>query len=232
MPAILSLDAVARRFGRRTVVAGVSLTVLPGSTHLIVGPNGSGKSTLARLSVGLLKPHGGQVLVAGADPRQAPAARARIGYLGHQSQLYGDLTPDENLAFAARLWGLDGAVTRIAERFEAAGVGAEREVPVRRLSRGMVQRVTIARSLLHRPDLLVWDEPLTGLDQNSIERAVALLDAERARGAAIVLISHDLEPLWRADTQVHLLHQGKIIETLSTDTPLAAFRSRYGAVVS
>ncbi|MBM4187899.1 MAG: ABC transporter ATP-binding protein [Gemmatimonadetes bacterium] len=230
MPAILALDAVQRRFGSRPVVRAVSLTVHPGSSHLVVGPNGSGKSTLARLAVGLLKPHGGSVRVGGLDPRREPIARARIGYLGHQSLLYGDLTPEENLVFANRVAGRSWAKDAIGARLEQVGIGIERGVPVRRLSRGMVQRVAIARSLLHDPDLVVWDEPLTGLDQASIERTIGLLDAERNRGAATLVISHDLGPLWRPATAVHLLNGGQVVESLDTTTPLEQFRARYGSL--
>ena len=226
-PATLDLQQVARRFGSRVAVAEFSLQVSPGSVHLIVGPNGSGKSTVARLAVGLLRPHGGQVRVFGNDPRGAPSARSRLGYLGHQTLLYGDLTPVENLAFSARLHGLDRLAERIEASLDSVGVGGERVVQVRRLSRGMTQRVAIARSLLHQPDLIVWDEPLTGLDQPSVTRVVDLLEQHRARGASVVVISHDLAELWRPNVAVHIVHQGRLQETMATSMPLPEFRARY-----
>ena len=157
LPPLLGLDQVSRRFGTRTVVDQVTLSINPGELHLVVGPNGSGKSTIARLGVGLLRPHQGSARVAGADPRSALDARRKIGYLGHECQLYSDLSPVENLRFAARLHGLPGADEAVSAVLDRLGVGSERETPVRRLSRGYVQRVALCRSLIHRPKLLVWD---------------------------------------------------------------------------
>lgn len=229
--ATLHLDQLTRRFGRHTVVAGVSLSAQAGSSHLIVGPNGSGKSTIARLAVGLLRPHGGRVRIGAADPRVDPSARARLGYLGHQTSLYGDLTAVANLRFAAELAGLTDRTSRIEQCLDAVGVGAERSIAVRRLSRGMAQRVAIARSLLAEPSVIVWDEPLTGLDQGSVGRVATLISAERARGAAVVIISHDWDALWLADTSVHLIDRGRIVATESTATSLADFRRHYARVV-
>ena len=215
-PSLLTLDDVSRRFGGRTVLNRVTLAVEPGEIHLVVGPNGSGKSTLARLAVGLLRPHGGSVVLAGADPRRVDGVRTRIGFLGHESQLYDDLTPLANLQFAARLYGLanwDAAARTALARFEVA---ADTSIPVRRMSRGFIQRVALARSLVHRPGLLVWDEPLTGLDAARVERTIEVLKAEQAGGTGILLISHDLPDLWRLDARVHLLGGGEI--QLSTDT--------------
>lgn len=231
-PPLLGLDQVSRRFGNRTVVDQVTLSVQPGEFHLLVGPNGSGKSTIARLGVGLLRPHRGTARVAGADPRSSETARRLIGYLGHESQLYADLTPVENLQFAARLHGLprvDEAVAAVLDRLEVA---AERMTAVRRLSRGYVQRVAICRSLIHRPSLLVWDEPLTGLDQSSLDRVVALVESVLAEGVAVVLVSHDLPELWRLAGQVHLVEQGKVRLSGTTATPLAEFRRQYAGAAS
>ncbi len=198
----------------------------------MVGPNGSGKSTIARLGVGLLRPHQGTARVAGLDPRSSEKARRVIGYLGHESQLYPDLTPVENLQFAARLHGLtrvDEAVAAVLDRLEVA---AERMTAVRRLSRGYVQRVALCRSLIHRPSLLVWDEPLTGLDQSSLDRVVALVESVLAEGVAVVLVSHDLPELWRLSGKVHLVEQGKIRLSATTATPLGEFRRQYGVPAS
>lgn len=229
-PPLLGLDQVSRRFGTRTVVDQVTLSVRPGEFHLLVGPNGSGKSTIARLAVGLLRPHRGTARVSGADPRTSEATRRLIGYLGHESQLYADLTPVENLQFAARLHGMtnvDLAVSAILDRLEVAG---ERETPVRRLSRGYVQRVALCRSLIHGPRLLVWDEPLTGLDQASLDRAVRLVESVVTDGVAVLLVSHDLAELWRLSGQVHVVEQGKIRLSTSTATPLGEFQRQSSEV--
>ena len=228
-PPLLGLDQVSRRFGTRTVVDQVTLSVRPGEFHLLVGPNGSGKSTIARLAVGLLRPQRGSARVSGADPRTSEATRRLIGYLGHESQLYADLTPVENLQFAARLHGMsnvDEAVSAMLDRLEVA---TERQTPVRRLSRGYVQRVALCRSLIHRPRLLVWDEPLTGLDQASLDRVVGLVESVLADGVAVLLVSHDLADLWRLSGQVHVVEQGKIRLSTSTAMPIGEFRRQYAA---
>lgn len=227
MPAVLQLDNVTRRFGHRTVLAGVSLSVGPGEVHALVGPNGSGKSTLARLAVGLLRPHVGTVRVGSSDPRHSAEARRLVGYVGHASLLYGDLSALDNLRFVGRLYRLAFGEQAISAAFDAVGVGVERSVPVRSLSRGMTQRVALARSLLHTPALLMWDEPFAGLDTVSVTRAIGALESARARGAAVVVISHDLAELWRLETLVHVVHRGAIRLAANTSMPLDLFRSRY-----
>ena len=223
----LSLREVRRRFGRQIVLDGVSLTVKPGEIHLVVGPNGSGKSTLLRIAAGLLRAHGGEVRVGESDPRGAPLVRRSIGFLGHQSGLYDDLSPVENLAFVARLFGVADAGRRVGEALDRVAIGSDRTVPLRRLSRGTVQRIAIARSLLHGPRLVIWDEPLTGLDGLSVERVVELLTAARTAGQSVLLVSHDLEALWRLDALVHVLHRGRLQLSLEPGVGLSEFRRRY-----
>jgi len=211
------------------VLTGISLEVPAGSVVLVVGANGCGKSTLARLGVGLLKPHGGTVRVAGADPRLDPVARRRIGFVGHLSLLYPDLTPLENLGFTARLYGVDPVGgPRLLDRLE---VGAERSVAVRALSRGMMQRVALARALMADPKLLVLDEPLTGLDAPSAERLVAMVGEAAASGAAVLMVSHDLHEVWRLPATVAVLHGGRIAHSTDTSEPLERFRTAYGSVL-
>ncbi len=231
MTPILQIDAVSRRFGRKTVVDGVSLDIRPGEIHALVGPNGSGKSTLARLAAGLLRPHAGTIRVAGEDPRHAAEARRHVGYVGHASLLYGDLTPVQNLRFVGQLYQLDDLDRTIAARLDQLGVGPERDVPVRSLSRGMTQRIALARSLLHRPSLLIWDEPFTGLDVASSVRAVEAIQTAHAGGAAVVVISHDLAELWRLTAAIHVLVRGALRTTADTSMVLEAFRVRYAEVV-
>jgi ABC-type multidrug transport system ATPase subunit len=231
MPPILKLDSVGRRFSGRWAVAGVSLTIAAGEIHALVGPNGSGKSTLARLAAGLLRPHAGTVRIDGEDPREAEGARGRVGYLGHAPILYGDLTPEENLAFVGRLYRVEPIAAAIAESFGVLGVGAERATPVRALSRGMVQRVGLARSLLHQPRLVIWDEPFSGLDLGSITRVVAAVESARAGGAGVLLISHDLVELWRLTATIQVMTAGSIRFTADTSQPIDSFRARYRATV-
>jgi heme exporter protein A len=209
----------------------VSLAVPAGRVQLVVGPNGCGKSTLARLAAGLLKASKGTVRVERRDPRIHAAARRRIGLVAHQSLLYDDLTPRENLEFTARLYGLADAKARIDDLLDRLVIGRERDVAVRRLSRGMTQRAALARALLHDPTLLILDEPFTGLDAPSVARLVALLDAAREHGAALLVVSHDLGDVWRLPAAVAVLHQGRIAFSGETTMPIDAFRARYAAIL-
>lgn len=209
----------------------MSLAVPAGGVQLVVGRNGSGKSTLARIAAGLLRPGAGLVRVHGRDPRADPAARRALGFLGHQSLLYDDLTPLENLSFVARLYGLAPAAPLVDRMLDRLAVGPERRVPLRRLSRGMTQRVALARALLHGPRLLILDEPFTGLDAESAGRLVALLDEARQAGAALLVVTHELADVWRLPAAVAVLEGGTIRLATDTDEPLGLFRERYAEVL-
>lgn len=226
---MLEVAGVHRRFGSREVLGGVSLEVPAGRITLVVGANGCGKSTLARLAVGLLKPSKGSVRVGGEDPRVVGPARRTIGFVGHQSLLYADLSAEENLGFTAKLYGVSPAAgLGLLDRLE---VGPERKVAVRTLSRGMMQRVALARALVADPGLLVLDEPLTGLDAPSAERLVAMVGDRAAAGAAVLMVSHELHEVWRLEARVAVLHGGRIAHTSSTAEPLERFRTTYGGLL-
>jgi len=191
-----------------------------------VGPNGAGKTTLLRLLAGLARPSAGTVTIEGAPARE-PQARRRIGLLSHQSQLYHDLTAVENLAFTARLYGLGEPVAAARAGLAAMGLADRADEPVRRLSRGMIQRVAIVRALLHRPGLLLLDEPFTGLDQQSSEQTLALLATERAAGQALVLVTHDAHEAWELATHAHLLIRGQWAFSGPREASLDGFLRRY-----
>jgi heme exporter protein A len=188
VPPALKLDRVVRRYGEREALAGVSLELEAGATLGVLGSNGAGKSTLLRLLATLLRPHAGTVEVLGASlPGQAWAVRGRIGLLSHEPLLYRELTARENLAFHARLHGV--ASQRIEEVLGAVGMAARADEPVRTLSRGMVQRVAVARAVLHDPELLLLDEPRANLDPAASELVEPLIGA--ASGRTRVIVSHD-----------------------------------------
>src|SRR5215208_3319408 len=188
-PAV-ALEGVGRAYGERVALREVSLTLPAAATVAVFGANGAGKTTLLRILAGLLRPHAGRAAVLGAElPREAYSARGRIGLLGHEPMLYRDLTVRENLRFHARLHGIEGA--RIEELVEQVGLAGRADEPVRTLSRGMTQRAAICRAVLHRPELLLLDEPLANLDPGGAAAVAPLIG--RAAGAARVLISHDAE---------------------------------------
>ena len=187
MPA-LEIDGLARHYGEREALADVSLTLEEGRTLVVFGPNGAGKTTLLRILASLLRPHAGAVRVLGASiPEEAWAVRGRIGLLGHEPLLYRELSPLQNLSYHARLHGVDGE--RVAEVLEAVAISGRAGEAVRNLSRGMVQRVAVARAILHKPDLLLLDEPYSNLDPAAIELVAPLIGP--GSGRTRVICSHD-----------------------------------------
>jgi heme exporter protein A len=209
-PAI-ELNAVERRYGERVALSGVTVRLEAGQTLAVLGSNGAGKTTLLRVLATLLRPHAGTVRVLGHElPGEAWKARAAIGYLGHDPLLYRELTGRENLRYHAELHGLgridppDGgfaapgghkpsssACERVEERLAAVGMTRRADEPVRDLSKGMVQRLAVARATLHDPQLLLLDEPRANLDPAAAEALEPLIG--RASGKTRVLVTHDVE---------------------------------------
>jgi heme exporter protein A len=186
--AAIELHGLTRHFGERTALREVSVEVPPGATLAVLGRNGAGKSTLLRILATLLRPHGGQVRLFGEElPRRAWAVRGRLGLLGHDPLLYRDLTGRENLRYHARLH--DVSADRVEEVLDAVGMARRAEDPVRSLSRGMVQRLAVARAVLHRPELLLLDEPRANLDPGASALIEPLIG--RASGVTRVITSHD-----------------------------------------
>jgi len=187
-PPAIELRGLVRRFGERTVLREVSVSVPTGATLAVLGRNGAGKSTLLRILGTLLRPHGGDVRVLGEElPSRGFAVRGRVGFLGHDPLLYRDLSGRENLGYHARLHGV--GFGRVEEVLDAVGMRERADEPVRLLSRGMVQRLAVCRVVLHRPGLLLLDEPLANLDPAATSLVSPLIG--RGSGATRVLTSHD-----------------------------------------
>ncbi len=184
----VEVDGLARHYGEREALSGVSLSLREGQTLVVFGPNGAGKTTLLRVLATLLRPHAGDVRVFGSSiPEQAWAVRGRIGLLAHEPLLYRELTVRENLRFHARLH--DIAAERVEELIELVQLQDRADEPLRLLSRGMVQRAAVARAVLHDPELLLLDEPRSNLDPAAIELVEPLIGA--ASGRTRVICSHD-----------------------------------------
>jgi heme exporter protein A len=184
----LELDGLSRNFGEREALGGVSLRLDTGQTLVVFGPNGAGKTTLLRVLATLLRPHAGTVNVLGAGiPDEAWAVRGRVGLLGHEPLLYRELSPEQNLTFHARLHGV--AQERVGEVLDAVAISRRASEPLRTLSRGMIQRVAVARAILHDPELLLLDEPYSNLDPAAVELVAPLIGAASARTR--VICSHD-----------------------------------------
>ncbi len=185
---MIELDALVRRYGEREALSDVSLSLAAGQTLVVFGPNGAGKTTLLRVLATLLRPHSGRVRVLGRDlPDDAWQVRGRIGLLGHEPLLYRELTPRENLRYHARLHGV--ASHRVDELLARVGIDGRADEPLRTLSRGMVQRVAVARATLHDPRLLLLDEPYANLDPAAIDLVAPLIGTQA--GCTRVLTSHD-----------------------------------------
>ena len=189
--AALEVEGLTRHYGEREALGDVSLSLGEGQTLVVFGPNGAGKTTL-------LRPHAGSVRVLGSSlPDEAWAVRGRVGMLGHEPLLYRELTARENLRFHARLHGV--GEQRVQELLDAVAMGTRANEPLRTLSRGMVQRVAVARAVLHEPELLLLDEPHSNLDPAAIELVAPLIGAATdtaaelppARRRTRVICSHD-----------------------------------------
>ncbi len=200
--AAIELDGLERRYGERVALAGVSVRVEAGQTLAVLGGNGAGKTTLLRVLAGLLRPHGGSARVLDAElPRERWKLPGRIGFLGHEPLLYRDLNGRENLTYHARLHGVPPA--RVDTVLEEVGMDRRATDPVRELSRGMVQRLAVARAVLHEPPLLLLDEPRANLDPAAAEALEPLIG--RASGRTRVLVSHDVSgALAEADSVLRL----------------------------
>jgi heme exporter protein A len=205
----LSLAGLRRDYGERTALDGVGLRLARGETLLVVGPNGAGKTTLLRILATLLRPSGGEVRALGCSlPDEAWKLRGKIGFLGHEPLLYRDLSGRENLRFHARLHGLTGesGEVRISELLAAVGMERRAEQRVAELSAGMRQRLAIGRCVLHRPELLLLDEPDSNLDAEGRELARALIGP--GEGRTRVIVSHDPERFEHEADQVLRLEAG------------------------
>jgi heme exporter protein A len=225
---LLDVRGLRRTFGRARILNGIDLTLQPGEVLAVAGPNGAGKTTLLRLLAGLMRPSAGEIHVLGqrlAHP-SAPV-RGAIGLLSHQSLLYDDLSLRENLIFTARLYRLARPDFVAAEALEAAGLGERADDLPRRLSRGLLQRAAIARAMLHRPRLLLLDEPFTALDAPAAERLRVELRSRVSAGTAVVIVTHNLEEAWQLATRVAVLVQGRWATEEVRQGPLDAFLPRY-----
>lgn len=190
---MIKVRKLIKRFGLKTVLRGLDFQVDQGEFVALLGPNGAGKTTFLRILASLSRPSMGGVNIAGYRlPDQAAAVRRRLGVVSHQPLLYGDLTAEENLQFYGRMYGVDDLADRIKEVLALVGLTNRRRDLVRTFSRGMQQRLAIGRAVLHDPDVVLFDEPHTGLDQDASAMLDTVLQEVAARGRTVVMTSHDL----------------------------------------
>ncbi len=207
----IEVVGLRKSFGPLSVLRGVDLEVLPGERVLLVGPNGSGKTTLIKILATLLRPTAGCARVAGFDVvLQADMVRRCVGLVGHQTLLYGELTAGENLAFYARMYGVEDG-DRCRELLALVGLADRAGRQTRTLSRGMQQRLALARVVLHRPPVLLLDEPDAGLDQQGLTVLDGMLRDAAGSGCAVLLTSHDLQRGLEMASHVAVLSKGRIV---------------------
>ena len=235
---MIVVHKLVKRFGMKTVLRGLDFQAEPGEFVALLGPNGAGKTTFLRILASLSRQTLGEVNIAGYKlPAQAGSVRRQLGVVSHLPLLYGDLTADENLRFYGRMYGVPDLQQRVGEVLELVGLAGRRRDLVRTFSRGMQQRLAIGRAVLHDPEVLLLDEPHTGLDQDACEMLDTILRQVAARGRTVVMTSHDLMRVADLATRFDVLSRGRIQAStprlgLPEDGLLAFYRKTLESVSS
>jgi ABC-2 type transport system ATP-binding protein len=214
MNPIIRLSNVYKNYGEKQVLNGISLSVLPGQVIGYIGPNGAGKSTTVKILCGLISDYEGEVLVNGIDIRKDPvAAKARIGYVPELAELYDVLTPMEFLLFMSQLYNMPGeqAEDRIRKMLAALGLEANADQRMDTFSKGMRQKVLIISGILHNPDIIILDEPLSGLDANSVIIVKDLISKLAREGKTIFYCSHMMDVVEKVSDRIVLINNGTVI---------------------
>ena len=233
----LEIRKLTKVFGDRKALDKVTFSLPEGAFLSIFGPNGAGKTTLLRMLSTLARPTSGTIRVMGEDAKEEPdKVRGHIGLISHNSMLYPDLTAMENLMFVARLYGLDHPEERVRELLHAVELDHRRFDIVRTFSRGMTQRLSIARALINDPAVVFLDEPYAGLDPHAVEIFDALLSDLR-QGRTFVMVSHDLQKGFEACTHALVLARGRVVsfapkEELDFDEFTRLYRETVGMGVA
>lgn len=232
---MLELRNMTKLLGDKLVLRNITLTLEKGEILAVIGPNGAGKSTFFKCTVGLLQPTSGDILLNGKIVKKNSAEiKQKIGFLGHESFLYNNLSPLENLKFYGKLYKVKDLDRKANELLKEVGLFLFRDIPIRSFSRGMMQRLAIARVLLPDPDILMLDEPHTGLDQEAVALLNQIIKQKRVSGTSILIISHDFEQVHALADRVAVLKKGKIISTrqLNTKISLQEMKQWYETEVS
>jgi heme exporter protein A len=227
---MIEVRKLVKRFGLKNVLRGLDFHVEPGEFVALLGPNGAGKTTFLRILASLSRPTLGEVQIAGYHlPAQAALIRRRLGVVSHLPLLYGDLTAEENLRFYGRMYAVERLDQRISEVLDLVGLSARRRDLVRTFSRGMQQRLAIGRAVLHGPEVMLFDEPHTGLDQDASAMLDKVLRDVAAMGRTVVMTSHDLARAADLASRFDVLSRGVIAASvqrrdIQPDSLLAFYR--------
>jgi len=208
---VIEVRRLVKRFGPKAVLRNLDFHVAAGEFVALLGPNGAGKTTFLRILASLSRPSLGEVRIAGYPlPDQAASVRRRLGVVSHLPLLYGDLTAEENLVFYGRMYSLSNLEARVREVLDLVGLAPRRRDLVRTFSRGMQQRLAIGRAVLHDPEVMLFDEPHTGLDQDACTMLDTVLRQVAAMGRTVVMTSHDLTRVADLATRFDVLSRGAI----------------------
>lgn len=226
---MIETRGLTKTFGPRTALAGVDLSVDAREFVALVGPNGAGKTTLLRILANLARPTSGSVQIGGLDlAAPSEAARRQIGFLSHRTLLYNDLTAEQNLRFYAQMYDIDPASPRIRRVLERVGLGLRKGDLVQTFSRGMRQRLSVARAVLHEPQVLLLDEPYTGLDPQAVDMVRSLLTELTGAGSTVLLTTHRLGHALTAGQRILVLHHGRVVYDRPRDrVDAASFSATY-----
>jgi heme exporter protein A len=213
---MIEVKKLLKRFGLKTVLRGLDFHVEQGEFVVLLGPNGAGKTTFLRILASLSRPSMGQVTIAGHSlPAQAAEVRRTLGVVSHLPLLYGDLTAEENLRFYGRMYDLSNLDSRVTDVLRLIGLESRRRDLVRTFSRGMQQRLAIGRAVLHDPEVVLFDEPYTGLDQDASAMLDDVLRNVAARGRTVVMTSHDLARAEELGSRFDVLSRGMIAASIT-----------------
>ena len=208
---MIEVKKLVKRFGLKTILRGLDFSVESGEFVALLGPNGAGKTTFLRILATLSRPSMGHVKVAGHHlPHDAANVRAKLGVVSHMPLLYPDLTAEENLRFYGRMYGIGNMEARISEVLEMVGLENRRKDLIHTFSRGLQQRLAIGRAVIHDPEVMLFDEPYTGLDQDASEMLDEVLRSVAAEGRTVVMTSHDLARAEDLATRFDILSRGAI----------------------
>ncbi len=209
---IIKISRLNRSFGHRKALRNINLSIKAGEFVSLLGCNGAGKSTLISILSALLKPSSGKVYIKGRDVQNdSNGLRSSVGLVSHKGFLYPYLTVTENLRFYGRLFGVSRLKVRTEELLEEVGLYNKRNDAVFTLSRGMLQRLSIARAVIHTPEILILDEPFSGLDQKYIGTITALLQGFNTKGGTVIMTTHDLDRGVKLGGRFIVLYSGRVV---------------------
>jgi len=226
---MIHVHGLTKSYGPIYALRGIDLDVEAGESVTIVGPNGAGKTTLLRILATLLQPSSGEARVNGMDlSTSSYDIRTRIGFASHRSLVYDNLTVEENLTFYGKLYRVPMLAARTEDVLRTVGLLSRRRSRAGTLSRGMQQRLSLARAIIHKPELMLLDEPYAGLDQESAEMLEILLDAVHGEAGTVIMTTHDLERGLSRGNRVVILNKGRIaFEAPSSSLTLQQLRDTY-----